>query len=85
MHAAMVETRTIDAKRRLLKDGWYLDRHGANHDIYRHPTIMGIITLPRHKQIVGRGRAVDCQEGRLVVGVAWGGCVHDQISSLDRR
>ena len=29
----------------LEEDGWYLDRHGANHDIYRHPTVSGIITL----------------------------------------
>ena len=67
MHAAMVETRTSDLRRRLLKDEWYLDRHGANHDIYRHPTIKGIITLPRHKQL-SVGGAVDCQESRLVVG-----------------
>ena len=64
MHAAMVETRTIDAKRRLLKDGWYLDRHGAYHDIYRHPTIMGIITLPRHKQLsAGVARSIAKKAG----------------------
>ena len=64
MHVAMVETRTSDLRRRLLKDGWYLDRHGADHDIYRHPTIMGIITLPRHKHLsVGVARSIAKQAG----------------------
>ena len=64
MHAAMVETRTSDLRRRLLKDEWYLDRHGANHDIYRHPTIKGIITLPRHKQLsVGVARSIAKKAG----------------------
>ena len=31
------------------KDGWFLVRHGAGHDIYKHPNIDGIITLPRHR------------------------------------
>ena len=30
-------------KRRLERDGWYLDRHGSSHDIYRHPSIPGIV------------------------------------------
>ena len=48
----------------MLKDGWYLDRHGANHDIYRHPTIMGIITLPRHKQLsAGVARSIAKKAG----------------------
>ena len=33
------------------RDGRYLSRHGAAHDIYRHPNIRGIITLPRHRTI----------------------------------
>ena len=32
----------------LEREGWYLDRHGSSHDIYRHPRVQGIITLPRH-------------------------------------
>ncbi|UOB16587.1 type II toxin-antitoxin system HicA family toxin [Abyssalbus ytuae] len=32
----------------LLKDGWYLHRNGANHDLYRHPTKKGQLTIPRH-------------------------------------
>ena len=40
-----------DILRRLTRDGWALHRHGANHDIYRHPDKRGSITLPRHRQI----------------------------------
>ena len=32
----------------LRKDDWYLHRNGANHDVYRHPTKTGQITVPRH-------------------------------------
>ena len=48
---AGMETNTAKIRRRLEKDGWYLDRHGAGHDIYRHPKIEGIVTLPRHTQV----------------------------------
>ncbi len=26
-------------------------RHGGAHDIYRHPEIDGILTLPRHRRV----------------------------------
>ena len=41
------------AQRRLwpARDGWFLARHGGAHDIYRHPEIEGIVTLPRHRQV----------------------------------
>ena len=45
----VAETRRI--RRNLLGDDWYLSRHRANQDIYRHPTIDGIITLPRHRYV----------------------------------
>lgn len=32
----------------LKKDGWYVYRHGANHDLYRHPTKVGQLTVARH-------------------------------------
>ena len=32
----------------LIEDGWFLLRHGANHDIYQHPTKEGIVIVPRH-------------------------------------
>ena len=44
-----METGTDRLRRRLEKDGWFLVRHGAGHDIYKHPRIEGIITLPRHR------------------------------------
>ena len=46
-----MDTKAREIKRRLEQDGWTLSRHGANHDIYRHPTIRGIITLPRHRAV----------------------------------
>ena len=46
-----MNTKTSQIKRRLERDGWTLSRHGANHDVYRHPKIHGIITLPRHRTV----------------------------------
>lgn len=30
------------------RDGWYLYRHGKNHDLYRHQSKKGQLTIPRH-------------------------------------
>lgn len=46
-----MDTDRRKVKRRLEEDGWYLARHGSNHDIYRHPLIIGIVTLPRHRTL----------------------------------
>ena len=46
-----METNTRRIRRRLEREGWYLGRHGSAHDIYRHPNIQGIITLPRHRVV----------------------------------
>lgn len=46
-----MEQNTDKVIRRLRKDGWFLDRHGNGHDIYRHPEIQGIVTVPRHKKL----------------------------------
>jgi mRNA interferase HicA len=32
----------------LKKDGWYLHKNGANHDLYRHATKKNQLTIPRH-------------------------------------
>ncbi|MEE6129186.1 type II toxin-antitoxin system HicA family toxin [Chryseobacterium arthrosphaerae] len=32
----------------LKKDGWYLHRNGAKHDLYVHDTKDGSVTVPRH-------------------------------------
>jgi predicted RNase H-like HicB family nuclease/predicted RNA binding protein YcfA (HicA-like mRNA interferase family) len=50
---------------RLLREGWEL-RHGADHDIYKHPTRSGRIILPRHRTLSpGVARAVAKQAGWL--------------------
>ena len=46
-----METSTAKIVRRLKSDGWVFDRHGANHDIFRHPEIAGIIEVPRHTKV----------------------------------
>ena len=42
----------------MVRDGWFLARHGGRHDIYRHPFIRGIITLPRHRTL-SKGAAAE--------------------------
>ncbi len=32
----------------LKKDGWYLYKNGSRHDLYRHPSKLGQIPIPRH-------------------------------------
>jgi len=32
----------------LRKDGWFLYKNGANHDLYRHVTKKNQLTIPRH-------------------------------------
>ena len=49
--SARMDTTTRRIRRRLEKDGWFLSRRGGAHDIYRHPKIEGIVTLPRHRQV----------------------------------
>ena len=61
-----METKTEKIKHRLEQDGWYLTRHGSDHDIYRHPGIKGIITLPRHKTVSpGVARSIARKAGWL--------------------
>ena len=63
MHIDM-ETKTQQFKHRLKKEGWFLARHGGGHDIYRHPRIKGIITLPRHRTVtVGVARSIAKKAG----------------------
>ncbi len=46
-----MEQNTKKIERRLKRDGWFLFRNGAGHDIYCHPTIPGSIVLPRHAKV----------------------------------
>ena len=46
-----METNRERIVRRLLREGWYLHRHGGKHDIYKHPDTHETIRLPRHRTI----------------------------------
>lgn len=37
-----------ELRKKAEKNGWYLYRNGANHDIYRHPTKDFSIQIGRH-------------------------------------
>lgn len=45
-----METNTAKIRKRLKKEGWELQRHGAEHDIYRHPK-KGDVAVPRHREL----------------------------------
>jgi predicted RNA binding protein YcfA (HicA-like mRNA interferase family) len=46
-----METNTAKILRRLKKEGWYVEREGKEHAIYRHPTIEGVLSVPRHTEL----------------------------------
>lgn len=46
-----LETKTRKILQRLEEDGWIFVRHGAEHDVYRHPAKNGTIALPRHRTL----------------------------------
>ena len=59
-----MDTKTAQIKRRLKQDGRVLLRHGTNHDVYRHPRLKGIITLPRHGTVTpGVARSIARKAG----------------------
>ncbi|HEY0282513.1 MAG TPA: type II toxin-antitoxin system HicA family toxin [Rhizomicrobium sp.] len=43
------ETSRAKVAARLGREGWELVRHGANHDVFRHPQKPAVIVLPRHR------------------------------------
>ena len=49
-YARIGDANTEDTQR-LEQEGWYLQRHGSRHDIYRHTEIEGIISVPRHPEV----------------------------------
>ena len=64
--SARMDTTTRRIRRRLEKDGWFLSRRGGAHDIYRHPEIEGIVTLPRHRQVTPAvARSIAKKAGRI--------------------
>jgi mRNA interferase HicA len=45
------ETNRAKVAARLHREGWELARHGASHDVFRHPQKPGVIVLPRHRTL----------------------------------
>ncbi|TRB02596.1 addiction module toxin, HicA family [Rhizobium rhizogenes] len=51
MHSGdLMEINAAKVIKRLKEEGWAFDRHGAAHDIYRHPE-KGFVQVPRHRQL----------------------------------
>jgi mRNA interferase HicA len=46
-----VETNRAKVVRRLEAEGWLLARGGAGHDIYKHTSKLGVISVPRHRTL----------------------------------
>jgi predicted RNA binding protein YcfA (HicA-like mRNA interferase family) len=46
-----VETNRAKVVAQLEREGWELARHGANHDVYSHPRMSGVIVVPRHRTL----------------------------------
>ncbi|MCD1266055.1 hypothetical protein B5M44_24930 [Shinella sumterensis] len=58
-----METNTAKIIKRLKQDGWRLERHGGNHDVYRHPE-KGDTQVPRHKEVTpGVARSIAKKAG----------------------
>ncbi|MET0600311.1 MAG: type II toxin-antitoxin system HicA family toxin [Mesorhizobium sp.] len=45
-----IETNRARVVRRLGREGWFMARSGAEHDIYRHPS-GGVVSVPRHRTL----------------------------------
>ena len=60
---AKAETNRNKVAARLKRDGW-IEHHGGNHDVYKHPAKSGRIVVPRHRELsAGVARAVARQAG----------------------
>ena len=46
-----IEADRAKVVRRLESEGWVLDRHGAQHDIYKTPAVATPISVPRHRTL----------------------------------
>jgi len=48
---------------RLRRDGW-MERHGGDHDVFKHPNRPGRIIVPRHRTLSpGVARAISREAG----------------------
>jgi predicted RNA binding protein YcfA (HicA-like mRNA interferase family) len=48
--AAKPETNRTKVAARLQRDGW-IERHGGDHDVCKHPQKPGRIVVPRHREL----------------------------------
>lgn len=46
-----IETDRSKNIRRLEREGWELVRHGAEHDVFRHFSKVGVVSVPRHRTL----------------------------------
>jgi len=57
------ETNRTKVVARLKREGW-IERHGGGHDVYKHPSKLGRIVVPRHRELSpGVARAIARQAG----------------------
>ncbi|MGB6568225.1 MAG: type II toxin-antitoxin system HicA family toxin [Xanthobacteraceae bacterium] len=60
---AQAETNRNKVVARLRRDGW-IERHGGDHAVYKHPSKPGRIVVPRHRALSpGVARAFARQAG----------------------
>ncbi len=60
---AKPETNRTKVAARLKRDGW-IERHGGDHDVYKHPGRPGRIVVPRHRELSpGVARTIARQAG----------------------
>ena len=58
-----METSTAKIIKRLKQDGWWLERNGKEHDIYRHSE-KGEVQVPRHRNLsAGVARSIAKKAG----------------------
>ncbi|MDR3497541.1 MAG: type II toxin-antitoxin system HicA family toxin [Ancalomicrobiaceae bacterium] len=57
------ETNTRMIIARLEREGW-INRGGANHDVFVHPTRKGRVVVPRHRELkLGTARSIAVAAG----------------------
>jgi predicted RNA binding protein YcfA (HicA-like mRNA interferase family) len=60
---AQPETKRTKVAARLKREGW-VERHGGDHDVFKHPSRPGRIVVPRHRTLSpGVARAIARQAG----------------------
>jgi len=60
---AQLETNRTKVAARLKREGW-IERHGGDHDVFKHPNRPGRIVVPRHRTLSpGVARVIARQAG----------------------